>query len=239
MWFVSQWWWLARSTKCVGAESGRGERERGPQLNGALWERQWAHWAATQNTNSHIMPESLKTPTLGDNGKLHGSTWPLLNTHTQWQHLNKTLCYLWNSTQIIPSEFLSVRATADGRRGRAAENLRVYIHAEKSSDLGLHDKDAEAAQSLKQNILKFSFNLFNVSTAITGKVTLFNWYMHFKAHVKLNQFIKSGLIRKGSAENRPEQVWADVSGLIWAADSLLLPCGACEELQPLSIRCSR
>lgn len=48
----------------------------------------------TENTNSHIMPEGLKTPTLGDNGKLHRSTWPLLNTHIQWQDPNKMLCYL-------------------------------------------------------------------------------------------------------------------------------------------------
>lgn len=105
----------------------RVERERGPQLKGALWERQWAHWAVTQNTNSHIMPESLKTPTLGDNGKLHRFAWPLLNTHTQWQHPNKTLCYLWNSTHCIPLESLFLWPAADVRLGRDAINLRLHI----------------------------------------------------------------------------------------------------------------
>lgn len=34
-------------------ERGGEERERGPGLNGALWERQWAHWAVTQRTLTH------------------------------------------------------------------------------------------------------------------------------------------------------------------------------------------
>lgn len=78
----------------------------------------------TENTNSQIMPESLKTPTLGDNGKLHRSTWPPLNTHIQWQNPNKMLCYSWNLTHYIPSVPPSLWPAADGLV-RAALNVHV------------------------------------------------------------------------------------------------------------------
>lgn len=72
---------MAAQTESVSRER---ERERGPWLNGALWEKTVGTLGSnTENTNSQIMPESLKTPTLGDNGKLHRSTWPRLNTHIQ------------------------------------------------------------------------------------------------------------------------------------------------------------
>lgn len=86
-WWWWWWGWLARGTKWVTAqsESVRGWREGGPRLNGALWERQWAHWAVTQRTLTHTSCQRVwKHPHWATMANFIASLGPLwIHTHNE------------------------------------------------------------------------------------------------------------------------------------------------------------